>query len=486
MIAVSIAGQKIDISQSASLTIGARSPYTVPGELYGPKVYNVAALDNSVNNKVFNFSKLLNNTSRVRTYPDTEIRFGDLLWKVGTFKFRDYSGGYNFSFHTDAGDIETRIQNRKLTDLDFVTVPKDLNFTDIYPAANHAHFTVKNPLFYDTEASPDYVGYTNLYDSSTNRIYNPSDDGNNYAVTPYPFLLFILNAVFRDLGYFGIEGPWTEEDAIKRVVIFNNYDQRGGDIEYAKHLPPISIGSFLIDTAIFFGITYVVNPITRKVRIERIRDWLLDPAYTNLNQRANKNYKLEPNESDGFTFRMTADSEDKALDTVPGWMESRTGSGAMLTEVQASPLRMLSEVSPYGGDWDIPYVEQTGSGPALEMEPLPRGGLRFMFFEGIGQDSLGNDFPVGHYLRTGMSLRWEGADGILARCYSEWMDWKSYTEYMERTVELTLVELLQLDTSRKVMIDNLKWVVEEYEASISADGRADRIKTSLKIYSIKL
>ena len=229
----------------------------------------------------------------------------------------------------------------------------------------------------------------------------------------------------------------------------------------------------------------MVNPLTKKIKIERIKDWLLDPAYTDINNRVTQGYQLEPNESDGFTFRMNPDSEDKALDNVPGWMESRTGSGAMLTEVQASPLRMLTENNPEGGTWDIPYVEQIGSGPAMDMEIEPRGGLRFMFFEGIGQDSLGNDYPVGHYLRSGMSLRWEGADGILARCYAEWMDWKSYTEYMERTVELTLVELLQMDTSRKVMIDNLKWVVDEYEASISASGRADRIKTSLKLYSIK-
>ena len=80
-----------------------------------------------------------------------------------------------------------------------------------------------------------------------------------------------------------------------------------------------------------------------------------------------------------------------------------------------------------------------------------------MLFDGIKTDSLGNTYPAGHYMRAGFSLRWAGADGIVARCYSEWMDWKSYTEYMERTVELTLVELLQLDTERKVMIDNLKW-----------------------------
>jgi hypothetical protein len=56
---------------------------------------------------------------------------------------------------------------------------------------------------------------------------------------------------------------------------------------------------------------------------------------------------------------------------------------------------------------------------------------------------------------------------------------------MERTVELTLIELLALDTERKIMIDELKWVVDEYDASISRRDSADRIKTSLKLYSVR-
>src|SRR5690606_4769807 len=109
-----------------------------------------------------------------------------------------------------------------------------------------------------------------------------------------------------------------------------------------------------------------------------------------------------------------------------------------------------------------------------------------MLFDGIKSDGLGNAYPQGHYLRPGMSLRWEGEDGIIQRCYSEWMDWRSYTDYMERTVELSLVELLQLDTQRKVMIDNMKWVVDEFDASVTAKGKANRIKTNLKLYSVKL
>jgi len=488
MISITVDDQLIDINDSASFSIGGRSPYTQPGELYGPKVYNVSALDSRSNARIFQFASLINNTGRVKAYPNAQIRFGDLLWKVGTLKLRDISGGYNFSFHSDAGDIEAKIKNRTLPALDLGTDSTGLNTVNIYPTAKHACFVVKNPLFYAENNSKNtlYEGYVNQYNTGASRLYNPTQDGNAYTVTPFPFLLHVLERIFNDLGYFGISGAWTQEENIRRVVLYNNYDHRSGDIIYNRHVPPISVGAFLIDTAIYFGITYVINPVTRLVEIRKVSDWLADQSYVDLNYRANRSYKLEPNENDGFRFSMRADGSDKLLENDPSWMESKIGNGSHPIEVNASPLTMITETNPDAAEWTIPQVQQQGSGPAFDLELDSRGGLRFMLFEGMATDSGGNAYPRGHYLRTGFSLRWSGADGIIARSYGGWTDWKSETEHMERTVELTLVELMQLDTSRKVMIDNLKWIVEEYDASITAKGNPDRIKVALKLYSVKI
>ena len=497
MISVTVEDQQIDLNDSASFAIGGKSPFVSPGELWGPKVYNISALDSRSNNRVFGFSKLLNNTARVKSYANAQIRFADLLWKVGSLKFRDFSGAYNFSFHSDAGDIEARIKNRTLAGMDLGTAPNDGNTTAIYPFANHVFFTVKNPSFYGNK-NPDFDGYTNLYKSANSRLYDNVMDGageNKYSVVPFPYLLHVLKTIFVDLGYHGITGDWTEDENIRRVTLYNNYElatltggvnEYSDTITYNRHVPPISIGSFLIDVAIFFGITYKVNPVTKLVEIVKISDWLNSPAYTSMNNRANAAYKIEPNENDGFRFIMKADTGDKAFEILPTWLEEKIGNGSQEVQTEASTLEMLTETNPFGATWEIPYTLQEGAGPEFELGIETRSGLRFMLFDGIKTDSLGNTYPAGHYMRAGFSLRWAGADGIVARCYSEWMDWKSYTEYMERTVELTLVELLQLDTERKVMIDNLKWVVDEYDASITSKGKADRIKTSLKLYSVKL
>jgi len=484
MISITVDEELIDISEAASFSIAGRSPFVTPGELYGPKVYNIAALDSNRNNRTFSFAKILNHTARVRTYPNAEIRFSDLLWKLGTLKLRDFDGAYNFSFHSDAGDIEAKIKNRTLPAVDLGTAVSDMNVTDIYPAANHAYFTVKNPNFYGTK-NPLATGYVNQYNAGAGRLFNPTDDGDAHTITPFPFLLYLLDRIFKDLGYYGITGEWTEELTIRKVVVYNNFDHRTGTITYNRHVPPISVGDFLIDTAIFFGITFVVEPVTRLVAVKRLVDWITNPDYTELKNPSSA-YTLEPNQSDGFLFRMNPDGQDKLMENTPAWLDYREGNGSAVIECKASPLAMLTETNPAGAEWTIPQVDQAGSGPDFELDLESRGGLRFMLFEGIKEDSLGNDYPQGHYLTPGYSLRWAGENGIVARCYTEWMDWKSYTEYMERTVDLTLVQLLQLDTERKVMIDELKWVVDEYGASISGKDNGGRIKTNLKLYSVKL
>jgi hypothetical protein len=216
-----------------------------------------------------------------------------------------------------------------------------------------------------------------------------------------------------------------------------------------------------------------------------IKDWITNPAYTDLNNRAGTGYKLEPNENDGFRFWMREDSSDELTKDAPSWMDVRIGNGSEVVEMNCSPLNMITETSPVGGNWTVPHVVQSGSGPAFERELDNRGGLRFALFDGMKTTSTGVSYPQGHYLRTGYSLRLGGTNGIISRSYGEWMEWKSYTELMERTVELTLIELLALDTERKIMIDELKWVVDEYDASISRRDSADRIKTSLKLYSVR-
>lgn len=497
MITISVNDEFIDISDSASFSIEGDSPFLNPGDIPGVKVYNVSALNTPNNQRVFGFSEKLNNTDRGKEFANVKIYFYNLLWKIGTFKLRNAGlDGYKFSFHTDAGDLQLKIKNRNITDIDMGTIANDYNHTLIYPDANHVFFTVKNTAFYD-DKNPDYVGYINLYNTAAARFYTNVDDGgglNKYTIMPFPYLLFVLNSIFTDLGYYGMEGDWTTDDNIKRTVIINQYAMDSvnagvneflSDITYNRHVPDEGIGSFLIDVAVFFGITYKINPLTKKVTIIRIGDWLANQSYIDYTDKAGRKYNLEPNEYDGATFTMEAASDDALMDPEPVWLTHKEGNGQEKVETEASPLAMITENHPVtGGEWTIPHTEQAGVGGEFGMDIEPKSGLRFMLFTGTSQDGTGADYPQGHYLKAGFSLRWGGADGIVERSYRDWLTWKAYTELVEREVSLNVIELLQIDPENKVMLDNMKYVVGNYKSSISYRNGVRSVK--MQTYSVKL
>jgi hypothetical protein len=497
MITCAVNDEFIDLNDSTSFTLSGDSPFIDPGEIPGIKVYNISALITPRNQKIFGFSEKLNNIQRGQEFANVKIYLYNLLWKVGTFKLRSTgSSGYQFSFHTDAGDIQLKIKNRKLSELDLGTVANDFNHTDIYPVKNHVFFTVKNLDLYGNK-NVDYDGYINLWNNAAGRFYNNNVDGggvNKYTVMPFPYLLFVLDGIFKDVGYYGMEGDWIDDADIKRVCIVGNYamdEVSAGvnvyqtDITYSRHLPADKIGSFLIDVCIFFGITFKINPVTKMVQVIKIKDWLNNVNYLDYNSKAKKQYGIDPNDYDGVKFTMDADSKDDTLEDLPDWLEYQEGNGQLEVKVDASPLSMITENHPItSGAWTIPEVFQKGQSLEFDMNNKSKSGIRFMIFNGMVNDGSGAAYPQGHYIKSGFSLRWDGTDGIINRCYREWIDWKTYTEKVEREVALNIVEMLQLDPENKIMINNLKYVVANYSGTIGFKEGLRSVK--LSTYSVKL
>lgn len=491
MINIQVGDEYIDIDERASFSLSAFSPFFTRDSIPGSKIYNVSAKITPRNQRIFGFSEQLNNTARGKEYADVKVFFFGLLWKVGTFKLRDVNNAYNFSFHTDSGDIQLKIKNRKMPGADLGIMPMALNTTEIYPTANHVFFPVKNPEFYG-DANPNFNGIINDYNQASGIPFNNEDDSvtNEFGMVPFPFLLHLLDSLFKSLGYYGIDGDWVNDDNIKRVVVYNNVDVEhlsvhAGSVTYNKHVPDVGIGSFLIDVAIFFGVVPKINPVTKKVTMVTIKDWLTSTQYTDISSKVGRGFKLEPNDSDGFKFEMTPDDSDPLFDSDPDWKSLQFGNGSEEIKTEAGIMEMITEIrASTGGEWTIPYSMQPGVSETYGLSVDNRSSLRFMIFNGLVNDSLGNPYPQGHILRPGFSLRWDGEDGIVNRCYSEYMDWKSYTELVERTVDFSISELLKFDFEGKVMADDMKWIISEYSGSVNFQNGMK--PTSVKMWKVKV
>lgn len=494
MISFYLRHQPLDLFDNASYAVEGRSPLFEAQAIPGTRVYsfNVPATKN--NQRLFKFAERVGGAAPSSpleggyrgVFPDAELYLFGTRWRTGTLKLREASTeGYSLSFHTDAGDLAARISKKRLTDLNLGTDVLNLNADpqQIYPQRKYALFPVKNSTFYG-DTNPDYAGgpdtgYMNYY---LGGAFASNTITNQYNIVPFPFLLYILNRVAEQLGYLGVSGPWTEEEDIRRLVIYNTYaldELFGGlnvyqsQITYANHVPPMELGKFLIAIKNLFGLAIFINPRTRYLEFVRLTDVLADQTFTDYTPLSTAPYSQTPNESDGFALGLAQDSGDdlyKSLSYADQGYRTGNGPGRRAAESFETAAGTLFELKEEAGgrDWTIPHTQQPGNSTAYELENT--FGLRLLFYRGLQPDSQGNLYPQGSPEGNYYKFGYTGFNGLYERCYRPWLDFLSTTQQVETSFRFRAPEVLNLDFRRKIMRQHVKYFIRDYKLSITRQG----------------
>lgn len=484
MISFHLNDQPLDLYDNASYAVEGRSPLFAAQAIPGTRVYSFNVPLTKSNRRIFRFAERIGTLEPPQqVFPDAELYLFGTRWRSGTLRLREAStNGYALSFHTDAGDLAARISKQRLTDLDLGTDVLNLTADPeaIYPDRRYALFPVKNPAFYG-ELNEDYVGYMNYYHQGA---FATNTTANQYNIVPFPFLLYVLNQVAQQLGYLGVSGPWTQEEDIRRLVIYNTYaldelfeglNTYQSKIDFTNHVPPTEVGKFLVAIKNLFGLAIFVNPRTKYLEFVRLTDVLSDQAFSDLSDRATAQYTLTPNASDGFALGLTPDNGDELYKILPYADQSyRIGNGAESFE---TPIGTLFEVKDNDAEreWAIPQAQQAGNSPAYLDENAALAlqndfGLRLLFYRGLQPDSANNRYPQaspeGNYYKLGYS----GFSGLYERCYRPWLDFLSTTQQVETSFRFRAPEVLGLDFRRKIMRGHVKYFIRDYKLSITRNG----------------
>ena len=469
-VALKLNGEFLELDQDTAVDIDVRNPALEPGKIYGSKIVNISLPITPTNQRLLGFAEVPANTQPANEWQDVECYLHKLLWRVGTLKLRRVSGVYEMSFYSDNGDVQARLKNRTMPGLDLGTDTPDYQTSQVYPNVNHIFFPIKNVDFYGNK-NTDYKGYVNYYYGGS---FATNGATNDYTRVPFPFLLYILDKTYKELGYRGIQGDWTTDAEIRKVVIYNNYaiDKLDGSgknvfdttITYNRHVPEIGIGDFLIDVAVFFGVVPMPDPKTGWVDIVRIGD-LLTASYKDV-LKPGIAYEFVPNQADGYYFAQMRDDSDKLLEADSDWLTYKVGQGGERVETRASTLLVESDDDTINTrTWTIPVVQQPGSSPEFDLG-LNRAPLRFLVYNGLQTDSAGNSYPQGHYATPAMSLRWDDGSIGLSKNYDEWMAWRDKTIKVERELRMTIGDFLARDITDVVMVDRLRYILGRLRAQV--------------------
>lgn len=488
MISFRLRHQPLDLFDNASYAVEARSPLFESQVIPGTRVYSFNVPLTKNNQRLFQFAERTGGTIVQRTFPDAESYLFGTRWRSGTLKLREASSqGYSLSFHTDAGDLAARISKKRLTDrgpggLDLGTDVLNLNADPqaIYPDRKYALFPVKNPSFYG-DLEPAYGGYLNDYLGGE---FQQNQAENTHAIVPFPFLLYVLNRVAQQLGYLGVSGPWTEEEDVRRLVIYNTYalDEFFGvqksfatQITYANHVPALEVGKFLVAIKNLFGLAIFINPRTKYLEFVRLTDVLSDTDFLDFTPLSTAAYQQIPNETDGFALGLATDSGDDLYKTLSSADQRyRIGNGAESFETATGTL-FEARTEHNGRQWTVPQAEQAGNSPSYVNENLSpvlsnSFSLRLLFYRGLQPDSQGNLYPQGSPEGDYYKLSYDGPKGLYQRCWRPWLDYLSTTQQVETTFRFRAPEVLQLDFRRKIMRQHIKYFIRDYKLSITRQG----------------
>ncbi len=457
------------------------------------------------NRRILYFFDVLDSNAAPVDSAKCTIYFMKLVWKRGNLIFRGADKtNFLLSYQSDAGDMQTQIKNTVLNAMNLgsqtITRPMVTEFNALvsqqYPAVNFALFPVLNQAFYDGLV-PGYLNYANFYQGAFRS--NTFSDDQEYNITPFPYLLFVLSTAFATYGY-RLTGSFVTDPEIQRLVFWNNYaiDQMDGlqniwneVITWNHHVPEIKLGDLMVQLQKLFCLGFIFNSVDKTLEIVPLKEVIADNSYLDLAGKYDADLNLDPTKVKGFTLTQTLDSADELNNTLPiDWAKYQVGEGGESVATQFSTLfNFQGPDSIYTvRDWLVPQTQVKGSSPEFELNTNSFS-PRLLFYRGMQPDSVGNNYPLGSWDTkkfdgteiTGekYSLHWAGTKGLYNVWWKAYLDFKTQTRAVDRNIKFDVGDILALDFKKKFRIEHLSYVWTKITTSIS-------LKSGLKVAKVKL
>jgi hypothetical protein len=474
----------LDLNPNTTFGIEINSPFFRTDQTPGTVTYPVTLPATRNNRMLLGFPEMLANQTSAPIEIPCQLFLEGVLWRIGVLRYRGYNsdkgGSYSVNFQADAGDFQSLTRDVSLRSMDLGTDVLSLTVKDIFPAANYALFPVRNGGFYDSK-NEAFQGYLNYYQGGG---FRSNATTNDYAITPFPYLVGILKKVIETYGYY-LKGTWLEEEWVRRLVIYNNnaLDKLTGNlntyktaIAFCNHVPDMKVGEFLQAIRILFGLAYQFDATTKTVEIIRLKEVIADLSYLDWTPKAERNYSEEPADANGFTLRQQIETSDDLNQTLStGWADYKVGSGRQEITTAASTLHMVRETDPLtpARQWLLPATKQQGTSLPFETGDNSFS-LRLLSYQGLQADSQGNTYPLGTAVAEKYSgtlagakgLQWAGTGGR-SEDWSAWLDFLAQARPIERTIRLNMVDLVSLNPAKKIMIQAPEGTVKAFWNKIS-------------------
>ena len=368
------------------------------------------------------------------------------------------------------------------------------------------------------DKNPAFEGYVNEYDPvSGEYLHNEidttalipgekwQDRGWARTVIPMPFLYETLRKVFSTIGISAIDGDFSADLDLRKLVLFNNrtldrilrqidffanpqyfvdvvppYNGFVGRYNLADHLPDMTAYDFIIAlSAGVFGLTFELKQ--GRMYIHTIAN-LLGQKEMDWTDLFASDYQIAPREYDAYDLDFDRQGDDSIL-------EDQLTRIAPPEDAE-KPLRIVSrffslynETDIYASqNWQLPYYIREGtSEPYQTARDVPR---MLLFYYGLQGNSEGNTYPLASHHNTNFdgekigpySLNWHGEDGRYEVFWKEYIRLRQNGETITRRANLGIADfLLWLDNPARPIyarhhMGNIQGVIRQITIQFGMNG----------------
>lgn len=490
MIGVSINDQFLSLESGLSLGIDITNPIFESRQIRDVITYPFSvSLQSRTNRKLLGWPHRIAAIDKPETISDAKINIQNTLWKVGVLKYRGQSGSVaSYNFQADSGEFASLIEGVKLRELDLGSYAFAFNLDAAYPAQKYATPTIYNPKFFGTK-NADYLGYINY---SYNSLWPDNSTVNKHVWTAMPYLMHVLHTMFELYGYRITGSLLTDTDAGK-IIMHSNFADilmpatealPATIVNIAEHMPDMTVSQFLISIKNLLGVVFIFDSQNKTVHTISYNEISDNGTYDDWTRKAAPNYSDSPVDYKGYSLRMGQDRSDDFLDELGNdWLEERIGQGVENIDTDAAPLHTITETDTInaGREWTIPAIKQSGSSGLFDLG-INKHALRLMYYQGAFDPAANatHRYGLANYTGTNYDLRWQGANGLYEKRYKSWLDFMSSAIPVQRKVSLNLADIRNLDYTRKVMIDHVKYYWTSIRLNATQKGLTDATVSLIK------
>ncbi len=534
MISIKISGQFIDVPADLSI------PFEVNNDLFNiddtlPRqfTYQVTLPATPRNNEVFQWLKLVNSTtewsSRYQAeiiYPGlniigmckvnkTTVRGYEVTFFVGKSAFREAGeklmntlslGGVRkiIDPYTNQDDIMAELLNiaNAPEDHDFLFAPvMHENFYN--GVANDENSGLASLLIINT-----FTGIVNYFKSGSfqkNWIEGTSPKPTIHEETtfvPYFKLQYIIKQIFAENNYVVDDSFFnTEEKSL--LYIFNNFclDKQesipvppigtifttvcDNEITPGNHMPNNTVSEFLNGFCRMFNVHQDFKLTGQKVRLISREDIYNNLSEDNWTQKQNGPFEQTAPDRNQYGFSAGIDDADEYHVNVFIPFKTLERNNYSNRTIIDTPLSW-----PYNGfptdpndgsrSFLLAKVNQPGNSPlfpnlGVENPCIPK----LMYYRGMKDDSLGNDYPYltptnlkqGGGTEGDLIMDWNDETfGIYKKFWERWINFISNARLISMPLRLTIEDIANLDLTKRKRIDTATYFIKKLSFNLTHRG----------------